>query len=74
MRTIEEIAASLPTLTTAELHHVERVIHDLYRVRHEPIIYDDDYGIWTEYDQVSVASEVFELFDTAERIEDNADT
>ena len=63
MRTIQEIAASLPNLTTAELHHIERVIHDLYRVRHEPIIYDDDYGIWTEYDQASVASEVLDMFD-----------
>lgn len=66
MRTVQQIAASLSTLTTAELHHIEQVIHDLYGVRHEPIIYDDDYGIWTEYDQVSVASEVFEMFDKAE--------
>ena len=71
MRTIEEIAASLSMLTTAELHHLERVIHDLYRDRHEPIIYDDAYGIWTEYDQVSVASEAFELFDEAEEREDS---
>ena len=70
MRTIEEIAASLPMLTTAELHHIERVIRDLYRVRRAPIIYDDDYGIWTEYDQVSVASEIFELLDEVERQED----
>ncbi len=71
MRRIEEITASLPALTTAELHHIERVIRDLYRVRHEPIIYDDDYGIWTEYDQVSTASAVFELFDKIEKQEDN---
>lgn len=71
MRRIEEITASLPALTTAELHHIEQVIRDLYRVRHEPIIYDDDYGIWTEYDQVSTASEVFELFDKAESLKDN---
>ena len=41
MRRIEEITASLPALTTAELHHIERVIRDLYRVRHEPVIYDE---------------------------------
>ena len=72
MRTIQEIAASLPNLTTAELHHIERVIHDLYRVRHEPIIYDDDYGVWTEYDQASVASEVLEMLDKEEELEGNA--
>lgn len=44
----------------------ERAIHDLYRTRHETIIYDDDYGIWTEQDQNSVAAQVFELFDKAE--------
>ena len=71
MRTIQEIAALLPNLTTAELHHIERVIHELYRVRHEPIIYDDDYGIWTDYDQVSVASEVLEMFDKEEELEGN---
>ena len=72
MHKIQEIAALLPNLTTAELHHIERVIHDLYRVRHEPIIYDDDYGIWTEHDQVSVASEVLEMFDKEEELEGNA--
>ena len=71
MPTIEDITASLPTLTTAELHHIERVIHDLYRGRHEPIIYDDDYGIWTEHDQISAAAEVFELFDKSEKQTDN---
>ncbi len=72
MRTIQEITASLPKLTTAELHHIERVIHDLYRDRHEPIIYDDDYGVWTEDDQASVASEVLEMFDKEEELESNA--
>ena len=72
MHKIQEIAALLPNLTTAELHHIERVIHDLYRARHEPIIYDDDYGIWTEHDQVSVASEVLEMFDKEEELEGNA--
>ena len=72
MRTIQEIAESLPNLTTAELHQIERVIHDLYRDRHETIIYDDDYGLWTEYDQASVASEVLEMFDKEEELEGNA--
>lgn len=66
MRTIQEITAALPHLSTDELQHIERVIRDLYRARHETIIYDDDYGIWTEQDQNSVAAQVFELFDKAE--------
>lgn len=66
MRTVQEIEASLPNLSTDELQRIERVIRDLYRTRHETIIYDDDYGIWTEQDQNSVAAEVFELLDKAE--------
>ena len=66
MSTSNEIVASLPNLKTNELHHIERVIHDLYRARNEPIIFDDSYGVWTEYDQASVASEVFELLDRQE--------
>ena len=66
MRTMQEITEALPNLSTDELQHIERVIRDLYRARHETIIYDDDYGIWTEQDQNSVAAQVFELFDQAE--------
>ena len=66
MSTIQEITASLPNLSTDELQQIERVIRDLYRARHETIIYDDDYGIWTEQDQNSVAAAVFELLDKAE--------
>ncbi len=43
---------------------------ELYRARHETIIYDDDYGIWTEQDQVSVAADVFQLFDKHEDLGD----
>ena len=46
MRTVQEIEASLPNLSTDELQHIERSIHDLYRARHEHIIYDYDYGVW----------------------------
>jgi len=66
MRTVQEITAALPNLSADELQHIERVIRDLYRARPETIIYDDDYGIWTEQDQVSTAAQVFELFDQAE--------
>ncbi len=74
MNTIQKIEASLPNLSTDDLHYLERMIHDLYRARHEPILYDDAYGIWTEFDQLSVASEVFEMHDIQEDIKSNADT
>ena len=73
MLTTQEIEASLPNLSTDDLQHIERVIRDLYRERHETIIYDDDYGIWTEQDQVSVAAEVFQMFEKDEDLEDNID-
>ncbi|MYB93712.1 hypothetical protein F4054_19270 [Candidatus Poribacteria bacterium] len=66
MSTIQKITAALPNLSTDELQHIERVIRDLYRARHEVIIYDDDYGIWTEQDQNSVVAEIFGLLDKTE--------
>ena len=73
MLTVQEIEASLTNLSTDELQHIERVIRELYRARHETIIYDDDYGIWTEQDQVSVAAEVFQMFEKDEDLEGNID-
>lgn len=72
MNTIQKITAALPNLSTDELRHIERAIRDLYRDRHETIIYDD-YGIWTEQDQISVAAEVFQTFEKDEDLEDNVD-
>lgn len=74
MRTIQQITAALANLSTDELQHIERVIRDLYRDRHETIIYDDDYGIWTEQDQVSVAAEIFQLFEKEEDLENDVDS
>ena len=66
MLTVQEIEASLTNLSTDELRHIEQVIRDLYRARHETIIYDDDYGVWTERDQNSLAAEIFALLEKAE--------
>ncbi len=74
MSTIQEITAALSNLSTDELQHIERIIRDLYRDRHETIIYDDGYGIWTEQDQVSVAAEVFQLLEREEDLENDGDT
>jgi uncharacterized protein YacL (UPF0231 family) len=74
MPTIQEITTALSNLNTDELHYIEQTIHNLYRARHECIIYDDDYGIWTEQDQISAAAAVFNLLDKEEDLEDNANT
>ena len=66
MSTIEEIQSVLPNLSTKELYRIERLIHELYRQRNEHVVYDDDYGIWTEEDQSSSASEAFALLDRRE--------
>lgn len=66
MSTIQEITAALQNLSTDELRHIEQAIHNLYQTRDVHIIYDDYYGIWTEQDQISVAVEVFELFDRSD--------
>ncbi len=72
MHTIQEITSALSDLSTDELHHIEQAIHNLYRARHEHIIYDDDYGIWTEADQISAAAAVFNLLNEEEDLDDNA--
>ena len=64
--TVGEIAATLPALSTGDLHEIERKIRELYRQRHEPVIYDDAYGVWTAEDQASAAAEVFALLDQHE--------
>ncbi len=74
MSTIQEITRALTSLSTDELQHIEQAIHDLYRDRCERIIYDDDYGIWTEQDQNLAAAAVFKLLDKEEDLEDNANT
>jgi hypothetical protein len=57
MSTVEEIESLLSNLSTQELHRIERSIHELYRQRNERIVYNDSYGVWTEEDQASAASE-----------------
>ena len=73
MSTIQEITRALTNLSTDELQHIERIIRDLYRDRHETIIYDDGYGIWTEQDQISVAAEVFQQLEREEDLENDGD-
>ena len=46
-------------------------VHPADRSCHEHVIYDDDYGIWTERDQILAAEEIFRLLDKAEDLEQN---
>ena len=71
MHTILKIMAVLANLFADKLHHIEQAIHNLYRSRRECVIYDDDYGIWTEHDQILAAEEIFRLLDKAENLEQN---
>ena len=69
----EDIVAALPTLSSPELHRIERSIRELYRHRREPILYDDAYGAWTEEDQASAAAKVFALIEAHEGDGEDAD-
>ena len=66
MSTVAEITNALSNLSTQELQQVERSLISIYRQRKSGIIYDDDYGVWTEEDQTAVADRVFQMFDKAE--------
>jgi hypothetical protein len=66
MSTVAEITSALANLSTEELQQVERTLISIYRQRKTGIIYDDDYGVWTEEDQMVVADQAFQMFDKAE--------
>jgi hypothetical protein len=66
MSTVAEIKAALPKLGDDELQQIEQTVHQLYRARGTPTIYDDAYGVWTEGDQVSAAAEAFQMSDKPE--------
>lgn len=66
MSTVAEITNALSNLSTQELQQVERSLISIYRQRKSGLIYDDDYGVWTEEDQTAVADQAFQLFDQAE--------
>ena len=66
MSTVAEIQAALPKLSDQELRQVEETVRKLYRSRNAGIIYDDTFGVWTEADQISAATEAFAVLDRAE--------
>jgi len=74
MTTIQEIEEVLPQLNTGELQQIEHAIHNLCRTLDVHIIYDDDYGIWTEQDQNFVAALSFKRLDEEEVLEENGNS
>ena len=67
MSTVADITNALPNLSTEELQQVERALISIYRQRKSGIIFDDDYGVWTEEDQMAVADQTFQMLDKAEQ-------
>ena len=63
MSTVAEIEEVLPKLSPEELMRVEAALHAVQRQRGGGILYDDAYGVWTEDDQASVASEAWSCLD-----------
>jgi hypothetical protein len=61
---MKELLAALSDLDTGELKRIESRITELYRQRGEGIVFDDDYGIWTEDDQAGLAAESLATVDS----------
>jgi hypothetical protein len=61
---IQQIEKNLTNLSIDELRHLERIIHSIYRKRDETIIYNDDYGVWAESDQLSTSSQVLDILES----------
>ena len=68
MNTVQEIASAIPDLTVEELFHVETLLRQARRQRHAGIIFDDDYGLWTEEDQVSAGAEALAVIESNQRV------
>jgi len=64
--TIAEIEAALPNLSDEELVRLDRILHRLYRDRHNQPLYDDQYGLYTEADLIASAEEAFLAYDCEE--------
>jgi hypothetical protein len=67
MSTVVEIESVLPHLTTEELQRVEHAVHQLYRQRHNGIVWDDSYGVVTEASLIASAEQAFLAYDKEEQ-------
>lgn len=59
MSTVAEIEAVLPNLNSEELLRLEAALRRVQQERKTGVIYDDEYGVWTEEDQLSAAAEAW---------------
>lgn len=66
MSTVADINLALDQLDVAQLLQVEGRIHALQRQKSSGIIFDDDYGLWTEEDQASAAAQAWEVLEAGE--------
>ncbi len=66
MSTLTEIEAAIAKLPTRDLLHLEQAVHQLYRERGEPLIYDDTHGAVTESDLIASADLAFQEYDKEE--------
>ncbi len=64
MTPIDEVESALSKLSVDELHKVESMIHRLYKERGEGLVYSDDYGDWSEDDQIALAGATFDIVDS----------
>ena len=53
--------------TRSQLRAVHAALRERFRARKVGILYDDAYGLWTEYDQASAAEKAFALLDQEPR-------
>ena len=66
MSTVADINLALDKLDVAQLLQVEGRINALQRQKSSGIIFDDDYGLWTEEDQASAAAQAWEVLEAGE--------
>ena len=66
MSTVADITKALDQLDVEQLLQIEGRIHALQRQRSNGVIFDDDYGLWTEEDQASAAVQAWEILEASE--------
>ncbi len=66
MSTVADITKALDQLDVEQLLQIEGRIHALHREKTNGIIFDDEYGLWTEEDQASAAVEAWAVLEAAE--------
>ncbi|HEY0457143.1 MAG TPA: hypothetical protein VGE41_12265 [Verrucomicrobiae bacterium] len=66
MSTVSEIEACLGSLSDEDLIRLDRAVRQIYRQRHDQLIYDDSYGRYSESDITASAETAFLEYDREE--------